>query len=357
MPIDRQPLLDQVVVTLLDEIAKGAYPQRLPSERDLAALLKVSRPVVRSALQVLEKQGWIKTQGQSKSRRVIKRPAADQNLPKTRRVGILTSKSLNELSADDYNMVNWVMNRCHEAGWQSVIHPMDQLDARNLERRLEEIAETPPCDLWIGFPMHNFRCLSMLHQSGQKVIGIGIAAQEAGYGVIHYDNNSARVHALGVMLRAGRKHIVIPMPRRRPMELISRITKLLGEYGIRYREDFHCPLFDGTREGFIRLLDHQFAARPRPDGIVLLYTTEVQVLLLEGWMMKNRLSYPEDLSVIQVGSDPFLDMMYLPLTHYTSPPGPLAEAGFNAIRHYFATGELLTGRLKLDVEYVKGESV
>lgn len=357
MPIDRQPLLDQVVVTLLDEIAQGAYPRRLPSERDLAKLLKVSRPVVRSALQVLERQGWIQTQGQSKSRQVIKRPAEDQNLRKTRRVGVLTSKPLDELSADDYNMVNWISDQCREAGWQSVIHPMDQLDARNLERRLEEIIETPPCDIWIGLPMHNYLCLSLLHQRGQKVIGIAIPDKGAGYGVIHYDNRSALAHALGVMLRAGRKHVVIPFSRRRPAELVTRFSKLLEEYGIRYREDFHCPLYDGTREGFIRLLDLQFAARPRPDGIVLVYTTQVQVVLLEGWMMKNRLSYPEDLSVIQVGSDTFLDMMYLPVTHYTSLPGPLAEAAFNAIRHYFATGELLTGRLKLDVEYVKGESV
>ncbi|RYD36121.1 MAG: GntR family transcriptional regulator [Verrucomicrobiaceae bacterium] len=356
MPIDRQPLLDQVTASLLADLSAGAYPERLPSERELAARLKVSRPVIRAALKLLENQGWVRTEDRSKSRRVLKRPDTPPGAV-VRRVGILISRTLLELSSDDIHALNEITNRCEKEGWKCFVYPVDQLDPRNLERRLDEIVSTPTCDLWIVFPNRYTQVLSLLHQKGHKVIGMSTSEKGAGYGVIHYDTYSARIHALGVMLRAGRRNVIMPLISRRPVEISNRTGKLLEEFGVRYREDFHTPVYDTSREAFIRILENSFASSPRPDGIIVQYTTEVQAVLLQGWLMKARLSFPEDLSVIQIGSDSFIDLMHGKLSHYPTPPGPLVEGTFNAIRHYFTTGELLTGRLKLTAEYVKGDSV
>jgi DNA-binding FadR family transcriptional regulator len=62
-PIHRSQLHDEVVKRLRDSIDSGALKpgQRLPSERDLAAALEVSRNVLREALRVLEATGLVFT--------------------------------------------------------------------------------------------------------------------------------------------------------------------------------------------------------------------------------------------------------------------------------------------------------
>ena len=62
-PIGHESLADAVVVQIENLIASGVLKQgqKLPSERDLAETLKVSRPKLREALQKLEQRGLVQT--------------------------------------------------------------------------------------------------------------------------------------------------------------------------------------------------------------------------------------------------------------------------------------------------------
>lgn len=63
-PVGHESLADAVVTQIEDLIASGILKQgrKLPSERDLAEMLKVSRPKLREALQALEERGLVTTQ-------------------------------------------------------------------------------------------------------------------------------------------------------------------------------------------------------------------------------------------------------------------------------------------------------
>ena len=62
-PIGHESLADAVVAQIEELIASGILKQgrKLPSERDLAESLKVSRPKLREALQTLEERGLVQT--------------------------------------------------------------------------------------------------------------------------------------------------------------------------------------------------------------------------------------------------------------------------------------------------------
>ncbi|BDS06306.1 hypothetical protein NT6N_13460 [Oceaniferula spumae] len=354
----RTSLFDQAVSQLLEEIGEGTYNKQLPGERVLAENLGVSRPVVRSVLEHLESQGWIAAPGVSKARMILKRPPANARKPKAKSVGILVPRPVKALAADDMAIVTSLIHHCEENGWRSLVFPVDQLAPNHLERRLDELLETSPCDIWVGMPILNFLAFGLLHEKGQKVITISTSTTKWDYGTIHYDLTSATAHAFGVMLRAGRREIVHPIvSARRPPEMVERITKILSDYGIPYREDFHLPKFDRTRKGLIRLLDSLSLATPKPDGIIIQYTSEISVLLVEGWLMDRGLRYPDNVSLIQIGSDNFIQMMLHPVSHYTTDAEPLLEAAYAALDRFFTTGECLRGALKLETTYVKGESV
>src|SRR5690349_8933143 len=59
--VDEQKLYQQVAATIADAIRAGRYVpgRRLPSERDLAEELQVSRPTIREAMIALEIRGLI----------------------------------------------------------------------------------------------------------------------------------------------------------------------------------------------------------------------------------------------------------------------------------------------------------
>ncbi len=63
-PVGHESLADAVVAQIEDLIASGILKQgrKLPSERDLAEMLRVSRPKLREALAVLEERGLVTTQ-------------------------------------------------------------------------------------------------------------------------------------------------------------------------------------------------------------------------------------------------------------------------------------------------------
>src|SRR5260370_21304728 len=60
-PIDSRKLYRQVADTIMASIKSGEYKpgSRLPSERDLAASFKVSRPTIREAMIALEIRGLV----------------------------------------------------------------------------------------------------------------------------------------------------------------------------------------------------------------------------------------------------------------------------------------------------------
>ena len=62
-PVGHESLADAVVAQIEDLIVSGILKQgrKLPSERDLAEMLKVSRPKLREGLQVLEERGLVTT--------------------------------------------------------------------------------------------------------------------------------------------------------------------------------------------------------------------------------------------------------------------------------------------------------
>ncbi|BDS05476.1 hypothetical protein NT6N_05160 [Oceaniferula spumae] len=355
MPKKRTSLLDQAVSQLLEDLADGIYLKQLPGERTLAERLGVSRPVLRSALEILENQGWIQAPGPNKARVVLKRP--EPRNEEVRKIGILVPQPLPQLASDDVVLVTSLMRYCEEKGWRCLLFPIDQWGPQHLELRLDELLETSPCDIWVAAPLANIRAFGLLHQRGEKLIAIGCTAVSWNFGAIQYDLDSANAHALGVMLRAGRKNIIRPYGAKRLPDTVERTAKLLSEFGISYREDFHLPMFDGSREGFLRLLDSLFAQTPRPDGIIIQYIPGISALLVEGWLMERRLRFPDDVSVIQIGSDNFLGMMHRPVDHYTTDAEPLLEATYSALDHFFTTGECLSGNRTLQMTYVKGESV
>lgn len=68
----RLSLIDQATTHLRQRIESGEWPRLLPGERKLCAELGISRPTLRSALKILEREGWLRSEP-NRSREIVRR--------------------------------------------------------------------------------------------------------------------------------------------------------------------------------------------------------------------------------------------------------------------------------------------
>ncbi|HNQ87591.1 MAG TPA: winged helix-turn-helix domain-containing protein [Verrucomicrobiota bacterium] len=68
----RQTPAESTAQTLLTQIEPGRWTESLPGERDLCEALQISRPTLRQALKVLEREGRVEV-SQGRRRRALRR--------------------------------------------------------------------------------------------------------------------------------------------------------------------------------------------------------------------------------------------------------------------------------------------
>lgn len=350
----RQSLATQVAALIHERVGAGTYGFTLPSERNLAAELKVSRTTIRAALATLSAAGTLPP-GQAKKLRKLNDHSSHPEPARQFRIRFLANKPLTQLPTDELLLFTEYKERCEQCGWECLYHHVGDFPPARFRSFLRTLVAEHSSDLWICFSLH-WKFPNWFHDRKLPVLAVNSVNPAIQCGVISHDVQMAQLHAVNVLLRAGRKQVVVPRVATHEA-FPDALRQLFKERGLTFREDFHHPAFDGSRGAFLRLLDQLFVCSPRPDGLVLLHTKDMQAITLQGWLMQHRLCYPQDLSVIQVGSDAFLNMIHPPIAHYIDSNRPLVRALFAATQRYFITGALLKERKMLLMQLSRGASI
>src|SRR6188768_151405 len=87
-PLRRQPLVEQTAAHLRAGLQSGRWVGHLPGVPQLVKELVVSNHVIREALGVLEKEGWIEDCGAGRRRRIVPQGSAAP-AHRTLRIGIM----------------------------------------------------------------------------------------------------------------------------------------------------------------------------------------------------------------------------------------------------------------------------
>ena len=333
MPIDHpESLVQHTVRGIRLAVAEGDLGSILPGESRLAGQLGISRKTLRAALVILTDEGVLAPPEPGKSRRVLENPVK-VSTEKRESLGVLLPMPREEMSPGAQALLtrfeNIVGGQFKSIGWHS---PHVQGMARP-EHHLARIVSQRHADLWVLY-RPTIGVARFFSRLGLPVVACGGEARKMGISYCGFDSAFTRKHAIGVLARAGHRHLCIParFSGSDSWKAVEDEVKLRGA-DKEFRID--TPVWDGDSNLLFDRLMRTFSAAERPTAIVL--NGVDAMITLYSVLVQLRLRVPDDVSVLMAGSDPIVEKFRPPLTHYATPDRVIAEALAKLVLRYLET--------------------
>ncbi|HRH96840.1 MAG TPA: substrate-binding domain-containing protein [Prosthecobacter sp.] len=349
----RLSLVAQTVQSLRDGIRAGHWQKHLPSERELCALLQVSRDTLRAALEEMQRKGWLEVT--QRQRRRIKTRRSNHNAGSQKRViAVLSPCSFLALSARMAAVMDALRSKLTDAGYAVEFHVSNACFSARPARALEKLVHDRMAAAWVVFgskePMqrwfirHQLPCMVL----GSCVPSIALPSLDVDYRAICR-------HAGGVLWRKGHRRLALVLSQ------IGYGGEVASEEGLRESLNdmtgAHLRVLrhDGTAAHLCALLDEAMRSPHPPTAFVVAST--VQVLTVMMHLMRRGHRIPQDVAVISCSDDPFLQFTSPRIARYAINPTQFARRVAMASRQLAETGTLEPKAIRLMPKFLPGETV
>ncbi|NBV86505.1 MAG: GntR family transcriptional regulator, partial [Verrucomicrobia bacterium] len=146
----RPSLIEHTASVLRSELSEGTWTAKLPGERELSELLRVSRPTLRAALALLEKEGWFEVrQGRL---RTIATPSGGRSGVQSNVIALVSPVPLSELVPFTQVWLGALREYFAGAGYEMQLHFGGRWwQSSSAERELELLTKSKKASAWILF--------------------------------------------------------------------------------------------------------------------------------------------------------------------------------------------------------------
>lgn len=298
-------LIVQAVRWLRQALAEQVWQEHLPGERELCVQIGVSRPTLRLALEQLERDGLVEV-AHGRRRRIITHaskvePAA---LGKRRICMLLPELGPARLPFQS-GIYEAMRQRLDKAGLHIETHVSAACGSTRPERSLEKLIAQNPADAWLlvhtsprthhWFARHRIPCVV----SGSCEATTALPS-------VDVDHGAACRHAVGVLVRAGRRQIALLTPcGSRPGDVESELEfqSAIAAHGGGLRSVI--IRHDDSVPGLLRAMDASFLRRNPADAMIVARPS--YALLALTYLQKKGCRIPKDVALIARTDDPMLD--------------------------------------------------
>ncbi len=254
---------DQVAVHLREQLLASRWGQVLPGTPTLAVELGVDRKTIMAALNQLEEEGLLKSQGAGRPRLIT--------LPKTKISNALKIRILPYELADQHRpFVHSLINQLEENGHSARLSNKTLLDLRMDVDRISRYMEKEPADLWM--PLAASRdVLEWLSVQDVATFAIFGRRRQVSLASIGPDKGPALIEAVQHLIGLGHRRIayMVREERRKPSPgYIERLyLSELQAHGIATSQ-FNLPDWEDNTESFNSCIDRLFQHTP-PTALLL----------------------------------------------------------------------------------------
>jgi DNA-binding LacI/PurR family transcriptional regulator len=348
----RQTLAESAAQVLLAQLNSGRWTEFLPGERELCEEFQISRPTLRQALKVLEREGRVKV-AQGRRRRIIARPGRRIPAARQKVIGLLSPFSLKALPPFVLFWIDEVRSNLAKVGYRLEFHVSGRTGAASHpDRALEQVVFTAPASLWIlllstpagqqWFRDRNLPCLVA-----------GSCAPEVRLPSIDIDYRAACHHAVGVFRRGGHQHLALIIPASGTGGDADSEAGFLG--GAAEGPPPVILRHDGTRAGILRSLEGALRLNTPPTGFLVARSAHVLTVLT--LLMQRGRRLPREAAVISRDDDYFLDFVTPQVARYGSDPARFARQLFQMILQMVRFGPTTGHPIRLMPTFIPGETV
>ena len=318
----RISLVAQTASVLKDEIQSGRWSTQLPGEHDLRALLHVGRVTLRSALNQLQREGWIRT-SQGKRREIVERrrlgPPARSD-----RVVLLTPLPLAHLQPRTILWIDGLREHLSEAGYRLEVHEHRDCYSGRPERALESLARRLSAAGWVlsqsTAPMQQW-----FAQRAMPCVITGSRHEGVLLSSVDRDHRAISRHAAGLFLARGYRRLA----------LINPVPVLAGDRESEegFKEGLQkCPddpgswitYHNGTVNDICAKMELLLKRSQPPEAFLV--TRPHHALTVTSYLTSRGLRFPKDVALISRDDDTFLESMVPSVARYSHSPIVFAKA-------------------------------
>jgi DNA-binding LacI/PurR family transcriptional regulator len=346
-------LAAETAQSLRESLLAGHWRGHLPGERELCSCLQVSRQTLRTALEELQRDGWLEVTDRCR-RRIVMSPTTRSVAPRSKVIAALSLRPLLGMSPSSVVMVDELRDHLTRVGFSLELHVNAGCFANHPSRALEALTTRSEAAAWLLFgslePMQawfirrQLPCLVV----GSCVHGVTLPSIDA-------DHRATSRHAAGMMRRKGHHRIAFIRPE--------------GDYGgdgdseegLRegMRDDPQGSIqvlrHNGTAPHLISVLEAALRSPQRPTACMVART--MHVLTVVTHLLQTGRRIPQDLAVMSRDDEAFLEHVTPAVTRYTNNPIQFARRVSMAARKLAESGGLPPRAIRLMPKFVRGETL
>lgn len=345
-------LVSRTVETLRASIQNEEIGPLLPGEPRLASTLGVARRTLRSALEILTREGWITESSRGSSRRVTPKVIKTQS-SRQFTVAVMLPSPLDALASGTQDFLREVENKLSSDNAVVHYHYHNVYHLKHPKSRLEKILTEQNADLWLLYeasaPMASF-----FKKSGVPTVICGGPVSDPAIPYVAFDGVATLRHAIGVLSRAGHTKISAPMHFARPGRS-EAFQEEMTSRNLPFDPDFNTPNWDSNNQQMVDLLRSLLESPNRPTAIII--NGMDAAITLYSMLLEIGLTIPNDISVILSGSDPLFSHFHPQLSYYSTSHKLLASATAKLIRKHLRNPGTPPKKELLLMEYIAGQSV
>ena len=309
-PIKIVSASEQVAEYLRKQLLQKVWVDIMPGGEKLARKLGVGRMTIDNALTILERDGWLVSQG-SRRRRKITIPA-EWNESQRMRVAIL----LHEPSDASMDVVMELKNQLIESNHTTIYLPKSLTEIKMNLKKLARMVEKVEADAWVVIGGTE-EVLNWFTENDKPVFAFfGRYDGMKNIARISIDSNKMIVEVTSKLAQLGHRRIVFLDGNHNTVEP-SEIGKLfldeLEAHGIA-TGPYNIPGWEGGSEGLYACLESLFLNTP-PTAIVI--GSRQSYFAVVHFLLEKGIRVPGDVSLICMDGDPHFEHCRPSVAHFS----------------------------------------
>ncbi|HEX5789720.1 MAG TPA: substrate-binding domain-containing protein [Luteolibacter sp.] len=307
-------MTNQAVEILREGMRTGRWKDTLPGRERLAEELGVSHQTIEQAMRLLAKEGWLKSQGPGRRRRIIL-PEGNA-VPKDFRVMYLSYESMNPGLPQALDL----LEQLRKAGFAVEVAPKSLLDLDMDVKRVARLVQQNPADAWIicSGSREVLEWFSQQATPAYAYFGNKVDIPIAGCSIRR--NMPMLIQRLA---KLGHSRIVLLCREENLAPKLSAFANLYVESlkaaGIT-PSSYHMPVWGYKPEGLQRCLDSLYQLTP-PTALI---TSETAIMIaMRDHLARRGILSPRDVSLISLDQSPFFTWSNPQVAHFYWDPRPL----------------------------------
>jgi LacI family transcriptional regulator len=343
-------LAGQSADLIRERIESGGLGPALTGENELARILDVSRPTVRSALELLEREGVVAAAEQGKPRMVT--PGWFGKAKVGPSVRFLLASPLHETPAGYQSVMRQMRLRLASHGIPISVQVSGAFRAKSPARTLAKEFAAAECDVWVivdatpgiedWLADKRVPCVCLGGSYGHQLPRTG------------GDGNRAIREATRSLLDLGHRRIVYPLHNDYGVQMVAPFREVMEESGVKWNESFHAPHWKDHAANWYPMLERMFAAAQPPTAFLTLGVRNLLPVLT--WLGQHGLRVPADVSIIHMIDDPLLKFLYPPVTTYRLDSDKLCHAAVDLALRVAREGKPFDEARMIPMQRVEGRS-